>query len=402
VRGISGILVLAAALRLAGIAFLRTYLHPQTWEFGKIAKSLVTGHGFTLFPPYLPSAFMPPGYPLVLAGVFSVFGDGPRAYLILEIVQASLGILLVYLVYLLALTLFKSDSKARLAAMYATVYPPFIEMCNEFHSINFYIVVGLAAVLFLIKAIQNPEATRYWIRSSVCIGTLLFFRAEAVLLVVLFAALLGCRRVHRSFAVRPLLYMALAYCFLVPWTLRNYHIFHTLIPTTTSGGTNLWVGHNPNATGGDRGHTRDVPPQLQAEIDQYVQPQDYELRQDRMLRGAAVRYMAAHPKQDILLTGKKLLMFWTFDPTHEKGRLPSYWVPSILLSILAGAGLLNRRRPRLLEVAPILVMIAFSSILAMVYFTLPRYKVVIDPLLCVLAANAPIMFWGPHWNNQDS
>ena len=46
------------------------------WEMGRIARSLATGHGFAS--PFNgnsgPTAWTPPLYPLILAGVFKLFG----------------------------------------------------------------------------------------------------------------------------------------------------------------------------------------------------------------------------------------------------------------------------------------------------------------------------------------
>ena len=34
-----------------------------------------------------------------------------------------------------------------------------------------------------------------------------------------------------------------------PWTIRNYFVFHRLIPVSTNDGTNMWIGNNPQANG---------------------------------------------------------------------------------------------------------------------------------------------------------
>src|SRR5277367_3949875 len=57
------------------------------WEMGRLARSIATGHGFgspTDLPTW-PSAWAPPLYPYILAGVFKVFGvySAVSAWLIL-------------------------------------------------------------------------------------------------------------------------------------------------------------------------------------------------------------------------------------------------------------------------------------------------------------------------------
>src|SRR5215467_14280010 len=78
----------ALAIRLAVVAFLYPErLNPDRdhWRFagetGRIARSLVQGHGFSS-PQQAdtgPTAWMTPLYPLLLAGVFKVFGVYTKA-----------------------------------------------------------------------------------------------------------------------------------------------------------------------------------------------------------------------------------------------------------------------------------------------------------------------------------
>jgi 4-amino-4-deoxy-L-arabinose transferase-like glycosyltransferase len=83
------IVVIALVLRLAVITIGHTYkITPRQdhfqfgWEMGRIARSIATGHGFSS--PLLaaetgPSAWAPPLYPYLLAGVFKLFGIYTKA-----------------------------------------------------------------------------------------------------------------------------------------------------------------------------------------------------------------------------------------------------------------------------------------------------------------------------------
>ena len=65
----------AIASRLCAIYAHPTYLH-RISEMARIAGSLATGHGFSspFIEPTGPSAYVPPVYPLLLAGIFKLFG----------------------------------------------------------------------------------------------------------------------------------------------------------------------------------------------------------------------------------------------------------------------------------------------------------------------------------------
>jgi hypothetical protein len=392
VFGIRWLLLLSAALRLASIFVILSFLHPQTWEFGDVAHSLLRGHGYSYFGS--PSAYMPPAYPLLLAGLFDLLGESWAVYLFLEVVQAAAGVLLVFMVYRLALVLYRDQALARLAAILAALYPPFIEMCNEFHSINFYIVLGVATALFLAKTLQQPSRWDYLVYAAISMGILLLFRAETLLLALLFAALLFLRSQRDSRLARSLVFLGIAYTLLAPWMLRNYRLFHELVPSTTASGINLYTGNNPNATGSDRSATgyvlSSVPPAMQADLEAVPMVPEKELLLDRIFRREAFSYIASHPWREVILAGQKLRIFWSFDPNHQKGAQPVFWVPSIALSVFAAVGLLIGAKSSLRELSPLLLSIAFAMLTSVVFFVLPRYKIAIDPFLCIFASNAVI------------
>jgi len=37
---------------------------------------------------------------------------------------------------------------------------------------------------------------------------------------------------------------------MTPWTIRNFHIYNHFVPTSATGGYDLWIGNNPDAVGG--------------------------------------------------------------------------------------------------------------------------------------------------------
>lgn len=82
------LLPLSFALQVTAIGVLHQFrVRPGNdnfefgWEMGRVARSLAQGHGFSS--PYEgntgPSAYEPPPYPLLMAGVFKLFGIYTRA-----------------------------------------------------------------------------------------------------------------------------------------------------------------------------------------------------------------------------------------------------------------------------------------------------------------------------------
>ena len=82
-------------MRLAVIPFLyRDWLDPfvlEHWAFGRVARSLVAGHGFgNVFADTGPTAVVSPVYAYLLAGVFRLFGTYTLASIVTALALNSL------------------------------------------------------------------------------------------------------------------------------------------------------------------------------------------------------------------------------------------------------------------------------------------------------------------------
>jgi 4-amino-4-deoxy-L-arabinose transferase-like glycosyltransferase len=381
------VLWVAAVLRVASIFVVRSYLHPNAWEFGEIANNIRAGLGNTILMPdgaRAPSAFMPPAYSYLLLGLFKLGGDRAIGWLFLALVQAGLGVLLVYIIYRTALLL-AERRVAILAAILVAVYPTQVYVCNEFHSINFYMVLGAAAVFFLTRYVERTGAWSDIIAAGFCMGFLILFRAEAPALLLLYAAILVGRR-GRKALVPTAAFLVIACLCVAPWTLRNYIVFGQFVPVTVSAGYNLWVGNNPEASGSQHAALT-YSDDLSRALAQVQQDRDYQINSDRVFERSAVYFALSQPGAEARLVLRKLRIFFIFDPAHEKGSRPIYWVPSVVLSIFAAYGALRRgRRVMRKDLFPV-VSILFAVAVSTAVFALPRYKIVIDPFLMFFAAN---------------
>lgn len=387
------VLAVAAALRVGSILLLRSFLHPVTWEFGEIAHTVVAGLGYSISLPNggrAPSAYMPPAYPYMLVLLFRLHGDNLAGYLILELIQAGMGVLLVYVIYRMALLL-AGKRVAVASASLVAIFPTQVYACNEFHSINFYMVLGAAGVYYLIRYMGQDRPRRDLEAAGLCMGMLLLFRSEALILVLIYAAILIWRLAFD--AIKPAaMFVCISLACLAPWTVRNYVVFGKVVPTTDSGGKNLWIGNNPHATGSQHyDFTQFFSEDLKQRLGSIAQDRDYEPAGDKVFEENAFHFIRGNPGAEARLSLRKLWIYFAFDPSHEKGRRPSYWLPSVLLSFLAIWGAVLRRRHLLQEDLIVVATILFAVAVSCAVFVLPRYKIVIDPFLMFFAGNA--MSW---------
>jgi Dolichyl-phosphate-mannose-protein mannosyltransferase len=415
------VLIVGALLRVASILVLRSFLHPFTWEFGPLAENLVRGLGYSDLMgngTYQPSIYMPPGYPYFLAFFYRIGGEQPVTFLVIELIQASMGVLLVYSVYRLALIL-TGRHEAVVAACLTAIYPAQLYMCNEFHPINIYIVLQAAIVLFLLRYLEISASWKDLILAGLCAGILMSFRGEAPALILLYATFLLFRGGVK--AVKPaLVFLLIAFACLAPWTNRNYRVFGRIVPVCASGGLNLWIGNNPAATGDDRYQAADIVrgdfvrgevspdefEQLPAEVKQAFSripiDRNSQIAKDEVLKHLAINFMRIHPKEEAILSLKKIFAFFVFDPQHEKGAQLVYWLPSILLSLLAIWGAVLRGKRLLQQDLPLVASILFAVAVGVVVFVLPRYKIVVDPFIMIFAATGLCSLLGTRTTSGES
>ena len=168
-------------------------------------------------------------------------------------------------------------------------------------------------------------------------GLLLLFRSEAIALLFIYAVILIVMQGRKALAQSATFVLVALVC-LAPWVIRNYLEFGMFIPTTNTGGLNLWNGNSALATGSDRlpsteGSEREnyiddeIPPDLISAVALLPLNRDYEVARDNVFKQSAIQYMRTHPQREVYLVVRKLFLFFAFDPNHRRERNPVYWLP---------------------------------------------------------------------------
>jgi len=178
----------------------------------------------------------------------------------------------------------------------------------------------------------------------------------------------------------------------VPWTIRNYLVFHSIVPLRSTLGLQLWVGNNPAARViwlGDHHPINDA-----SERRQYIAMGEIPYMAEKLKD--AVDYMATHPRHEAELFSGRFVMLWaggTPHPIDDFIASRSAWFRCVLLfnlfaafGALIGIVLLIRNRSIYafpLAAGPVVFPFAYYLTLA-----LPRYRHPIDPTLMLLTAVA--------------
>jgi hypothetical protein len=168
-----------------------------------------------------------------------------------------------------------------------------------------------------------------------------------------------------------------------PWPIRNARVLNAFIPLRSTVGFELWVGNRAGASGFlDESQ---FPLFNRWEYDQYVAKGEVAyMREKSMLAWA---YIEAHPLEFLKRSGVRFIRFWTGNGNKDGSFI--FVFHAVLTTTLGAIGLW-----RLFHTGRYRLAILFS--LPLVFFPLPyyithaefRYRLVIDPLLTILAGYA--------------
>jgi 4-amino-4-deoxy-L-arabinose transferase-like glycosyltransferase len=253
---LAAILLVALAARVAVAVATRSWIFPTQrafgFEMGDIASSIAAGHGFSWSgDERLPTAWMPPAYPYLIAGVFRLFGTyTPASALVLESVQTALSVATCALIAVVGRRVVGTPAALAAAALLA-LYPPAIHFAVQKVWSTTLVAFALALLLWLfLRLRERPTAGR-----ALVLG--LAFGAGALLepltLGILpfgFAWLAVAGGADARLVVRSLgLVLATVLVITAPWLARNRVVFDSFVFIRSNFGHELYLGNNELATG---------------------------------------------------------------------------------------------------------------------------------------------------------
>jgi hypothetical protein len=367
--------------------------------YDQSARSLLRGDGYVSPLTGAPTAMWPPGYPAILAAAYGIAGATPATAVALN---AAFGALGCWLVWRLGLRLLGARG-ALVAATLLAVFPSHVAFAALTLSETVFMALVCGLLLGAVRLVERPTAPG-WLVWGFAAGVTAHVRSEAMALVAVPTVVLATRGAWR--AALPVLVATVlgALVALTPWIVRNARLFGVLVPTSTSFGRTLWIGHNPLAAGG---MTVAIHEAMERTLDArgpFPWTPAGELAMDRTLRADALDFAATHPGRELLLVparvyhlfrGDHVWQAWYYAGTpriapseaarRALGRLCDAYYVVVGLLALAGLVVRDASRPgwRVLDVAAL----AWIAIFAAVYGD-PRFHHVLMPLACLLAAAA--------------
>ncbi len=242
---------LSFSVRLAMLMYLGHIERRGTGEVDSIALALLSKHQFA--DPYAvatgPTAHTTPFYPLVVAGVYALFGHGNMGYLVRSLLVIGAYSLL-YSSYIWLAHSFGFSKGVGLIAGFSAALLPVKRSAEVFRGWEEpYAAMGLAVLLlFTLRHWRAPcRKARMAVLLGVAWGAVFYISFS--LAAVLAGVILMDAVVRPSWATvrdNALIVLA-AVAVMSPWVIRNSVELHSLVLMRTAFGQNLWCSNNDHA-----------------------------------------------------------------------------------------------------------------------------------------------------------
>jgi hypothetical protein len=258
-------------IRVLYITIFHTYrIRPEEdhlqfgWEMGRIARALATGFGYA--DPFTghsgPTAWSPPLYPILIAGVFKIFGvyTAASAWVLLTI-NSIFSAATASLIYEIAARCFQPTGRARKIALWSAwlwaLYPAAMQfavrwiwdMCLTTFLFSTILVIalrvhGVGEESPVTEPAPQTSTTARWVIFGLISGLLILLNSTLLLFLPVCGLwmLLGALKAKPHdlpTLLRATLACSLALTCLAPWVFRNYIVFHAFIPTRGNLGAEL-------------------------------------------------------------------------------------------------------------------------------------------------------------------
>lgn len=352
------------------------------WEYGEIAKNIVHNNGYSLFyfendsleykykeeiNPF-PSAYMPPGYVFIILPFYFIENDFIINSIIISL-QVLFSAAVIYFLFKFCEKFF-NKKVAIITALTYSILPEFIYACVSFSpTIIFHLLVVL--VFYRLHAHNN---TKYLdLLLPVYLTAIIYLRSEFILFVLfLILNYVLTKQYWKVFS-----HIVIISLLVFPWSIRNSFVFDSLVPLTTNLGQNLYRGNNLSDVGwwGEE--------IMIEKVKELPRDKSFEVHMNKLYLNRAIKYIKEDPIRFILNGFRKQFELWVFNLNDTRTKLVIYLIPTISIFCLFIIGII--RTFNVLKYKYFYLFFLQATILAAIFFSLPRYQTMMKVLMLPFA-----------------
>lgn len=372
------IFLIALILRLSVVINSHEVPAFDDLHYDYCAMSFLNGSRFSE-----PAAFKEPFYAFFLAGVYYIFGHN---YLIVKIIQAVLGALICIFIFLIGSHLF-NRKVGILSGFISGINPSLIKSTEHLLSETLYTFILILTVFLFLSQMRNLK-----LKNSIALGFLLGIGTLTRSILFPFGVLICLSLffiLYNKYALKKLLsniFLILVFSVLtiLPWSIRNWIVFHEFVPISTNLGINIYSSY--------------FPPQEKLfgftasdENTEYAKSFNSETKSSKFLMQKTFEKLSKlSPGKILKLELLKIIYFYCpFDWEIIGGGVYNFVYGFILPFFIYGT-LLTLKRFR--ELLPLYLPILCFFITALVTYGSPRFRLPVEPYFIIIASSAIIYF----------
>jgi hypothetical protein len=344
-------------------------------EFARIAWALASGHGYSspwANTPLAPTAVEPPVYSLLLAGIFRLAGPYSYSALCIAVfLNAFFSAITAVLILRLGRREFGSLVGILAAWVWACwLYEAAVAVRLWESSLS---TLLLMVALFMLPKLKAPSVA-LWLFFGFLAAAAGLTNTTLLSVFPFFWVWLwgGYRRRGRSCGKLILTSVGVFLVTLLPWTLRNYEVFHRVMPIRDNFGLELWLGNHEGVTSR---YDNDFP---------ILDPSEYnrlgEIRFMESKRDTALQFIGQHPAEFLRMSARRCLRYWTAPD-------PVVWS---FVSLMAWGGMILALRRKGFEAIPYAVVLLVFPLIYYITHTFNSYRHPTEPVMFLLAGYAGV------------
>ena len=366
-------------------------------RYDRIAMNLVNGNGYRIYPETAETCMRGPGYVLVLAGIFSLFG---KSLVATQIVNILLAIATAYVTMRLSQKMMNRSVGTLVASLFFLFHPATIlaETRGGVETLLTFLIVTF--IFFLYRAIETTRHRDYVIAGSM-LGLALLVKSTPILFPAFILPYLLCKYKKNSTKsiFTSFLVMLVGVCVIYsPWVFRNYLVSGKFVPMMTLKGAAAYQGLYLNknifstkpcisllieAANEQNSLANEAGLRFKRGFFQYFYSTNDEITFDKLLFAKVMQEYKESPLLLMKCCLLNFLGFWFRGGGDTSTLLNTLLTVPVLILVIVGTYVGYKNK---LNITPMLIFIGAYIILHLPLLGWARYHVPLIPFFSILAS----------------